>query len=210
MSLTLTGPSIHPEGARTLLIMLHGYGASGDDLFPLVQPWASDDLAIWAPNAPIPVGYGSCWFPLEEVQRKDIERSLGLQQKTEATYAAIMAYVNEHAFESVILGGFSQGSMLALHIMALYQPLWPVLGYGGGFFTPNPPKLDKAEVCLIHGAEDDVVEPIYLVESMLTLARCGASVEGHLRPYVGHSIDLVGAQIGKAFIARQLQKRKAL
>lgn len=155
--------------------------------------WASDDLAVWAPNAPIPIGMGACWFEFEDITRKDLERPLALQKTTDPTYAALMDYIQKHQYESVILGGFSQGSMLALHIMAMYQPSWPVLAYGGGFFTQNPPSLDGSEVCMIHGASDDVVEPTYLTESMLTLARHGVSVEGHLKPYVGHNIDLVGA-----------------
>lgn len=208
MSLNLTGPSLHPAGARTLLIMMHGYGASGDDLFPLVRGWANDDLAVWAPNAPVLIGQGFCWFEFDNIKRKDIERPLALHQTTEPTYNALLSYVEQHKFDSVILGGFSQGAMLALHIMAMYQPSWPVLAYGGGFFTQNPPNLDGSRVCMIHGAEDDVVVPTYLTEGMLALARCGVSVEGHLRPYVGHNIDLVAAQIGKAFIQRELEKRK--
>lgn len=210
MTSILTGPFLHPQGAKNLLIMLHGYGASGDDLFPLVRNWAHDDLAIWTPNAPISTGYnGWCWFQFENLERRDIERSMGLHTTTEPTYQAIIEHIQAHHFESVIIGGFSQGAMLALHIMALYQRLWPVLAYGGGFFTQNPPALEGSEVCLIHGAEDDVVAPSYLTESMLTLAKLGASVEGHIRPYVGHSIDLIGARIGKSFVDRQMEKRKS-
>lgn len=206
MSLILSGPAINPSGARTLLIMLHGYGATGDDLFALVRQWADDDLAVWAPDAPIPVGFGRCWFPLDRIEDRDLERTLGLEQTTEEIYHAMMKYVQAHQTESVILGGFSQGAMLALHMMARHQTSWPVLAYGGGFFTPNPARLDGAEVCLIHGAEDDVVLPQYLTSSMITLAQLGASVEGHLRPYVGHSIDLVGARIGRAFVQRHTRR----
>lgn len=210
MSLVLEGPSINPTQARTIFVMLHGYGASGDDLFPLVESWACDDLAVWTPNAPIATGYGRCWFEFENVTRRDIERTIGLQETTKPTYQAILDYVQKYSYESVIIGGFSQGAMVALHIMATYQPSWPVLAYGGGFFTLNSLNLKGSEVCMIHGSHDDVVEPTYLTEAMLALAARGASVDGHLRPFVGHSIDPKGEEIGRHFVGRHINKGKRI
>lgn len=178
--------------------MMHGYGASGDDLFPLVKPWANENLSVWAPNAPIPMGFGFAWFELSD-DRSD--RSRRLQEAGESIYVTLKSYIAKHGFTNIILGGFSQGAMLALHVMANFEKKWPVLAYGGGFFSGGRFNLEGANICMVHGAIDDVVEPHYCTDSMLTLGQMGANVQGYIRPYVSHSIDLEGAKIGRQFVS---------
>ena len=68
---TLTGPRAAPRSGQTksLVILLHGYGADGNDLFGLSGPLAQNmpDTAFRSPNAPErcpvnPMGYQ--WFPI--------------------------------------------------------------------------------------------------------------------------------------------------
>ena len=68
---TLTGPRAVAKSGETksLVILLHGYGADGNDLLGLSQPLSDymPDTAFRAPNAPErsamnPMGYQ--WFPL--------------------------------------------------------------------------------------------------------------------------------------------------
>jgi phospholipase/carboxylesterase len=52
----LDGPRLEPRGAppQALVVLLHGYGANGDDLMPLAEGWhrSLPELAFVAPNAP--------------------------------------------------------------------------------------------------------------------------------------------------------------
>ena len=56
MNKQLQGPRIEPRGGRAsgLVVLLHGYGANGDDLIALGEGWrrALPDVAFVAPNAP--------------------------------------------------------------------------------------------------------------------------------------------------------------
>src|SRR5204863_9064351 len=64
MTTPLKGPRIEPRGGRAsgLVVLLHGYGANGDDLIALGDGWRRSlpDAAFVAPNAPqsIPGMYG--------------------------------------------------------------------------------------------------------------------------------------------------------
>ena len=68
---TLDGPRAAPKSGETksLVILLHGYGADGNDLFGLADPLSDymPDTAFRSPNAPErsamnPMGYQ--WFPI--------------------------------------------------------------------------------------------------------------------------------------------------
>ena len=67
----LNGPRHAPRSGQTksLVILLHGYGADGNDLIGLAEPLSQymPDTAFRAPNAPQrcrvnPMGYQ--WFPI--------------------------------------------------------------------------------------------------------------------------------------------------
>src|SRR5499427_11026670 len=71
MATRLDGPRILPSRGRAsaLVVLLHGYGANGDDLIALAQAWQDrlPEVAFVAPNAPqsIPGMPGALqWFPL--------------------------------------------------------------------------------------------------------------------------------------------------
>src|SRR5579871_5936975 len=55
----IDGPRVAPASgaaARSLVILLHGYGSNGEDLIGLAQHWSAvlPDTAFVAPNAPEP------------------------------------------------------------------------------------------------------------------------------------------------------------
>ena len=71
----LDGPSAAPHGggkAERLVILLHGYGADGDDLIGLAQPLGPlfPTVAFHSPNAPYPCDgnpYGRQWFGISRL-----------------------------------------------------------------------------------------------------------------------------------------------
>jgi len=72
MASLLQGPRIDPPRGRrasAVVVLLHGYGANGDDLIALADAWrpALPNAAFVAPNAPQPIPgmYGGLqWFAL--------------------------------------------------------------------------------------------------------------------------------------------------
>jgi phospholipase/carboxylesterase len=209
----LDGPRIEPRGAATaLVVLLHGYGANGDDLIALGEAWRLrlPQAAFVAPNAPeeIPGMPGALqWFPLtfhdpSERWRGVVAARPGLDRFLDSELARYGL-----GGDRLLLVGFSQGTMLALHA-GLRRSAAPaaIVGYSGllagpehlGEITVRPPVL------LIHGAEDDLipVEALHIAREQLAQARI--SVEWHVRERLGHGIDPAGQWLAGQFMAQAL------
>jgi phospholipase/carboxylesterase len=121
----------HGGGHGPVVVLLHGFGAPGDDLVPLAEVLsAPSNVRYVFPAAPLslaPLGYGPgrAWWMLdlqalqrrqrgERVDRTD-EQPEGLAQARAQLSAALTGLTERLSvtMDRVILGGFSQGSMLA-------------------------------------------------------------------------------------------------
>ena len=121
------------------LVFCHGFGAPGDDLVPLGSEWirSQPQLAVVRmvfPEAPLQLpavyGNGRAWWPLNvEALMERQATGFGLKQLQEDTpdglpkaRRSLLSVVDELARQSrlpvsrVVLGGFSQGAMLALDV----------------------------------------------------------------------------------------------
>jgi phospholipase/carboxylesterase len=209
----LDGPRIEPRGAPTaLVVLLHGYGANGDDLIALSEGWRAwlPQAAFVAPNAPesIPGMPGALqWFPLTfrdpgERWRGVVAATPGLDWFLDAELARYRVPASR-----LVLVGFSQGTMLALHA-GLRRSAAPaaIVGYSG--LVAGPEHLGeiavRPPVLLIHGAEDDLIPVEALHTTREALAAAGVGVEWHVREHLGHGIDPGGQQLAGHFMARIL------
>jgi phospholipase/carboxylesterase len=125
---TLTGPTLAPaRGAAThLVVLVHGYGADGQDLIGLAPHWQRllPTAAFAAPNAPmrIPGGPGYQWFPISRIDPHEMQKGV------EAAGPALDAYLDGELArlglppERLALVGFSQGTMLSLHLGLRRKP----------------------------------------------------------------------------------------
>jgi phospholipase/carboxylesterase len=118
-------------GDGPMLVLLHGYGAPGDDLVPLCRQLVVPPRVRFAfPAAPLTLEMGSAsaraWWPLDmvELQRAvmagDYETlktrvPAGLSEARAALSELLDALEQDYGAkrEQLILGGFSQGAMLA-------------------------------------------------------------------------------------------------
>lgn len=191
----LTGQSFIPEGTvQKIIILLHGYGANGDDLFDIGMT-LSDNLpntAIYSPNAPNAFemgGPGYQWFGLPDLTRITLES--GVQEALPTLLDYIDALVEQHNIdhEDVALVGFSQGCMMALAAL-YYRPLAAVVGLSGMWVKPGEPEVEnETPVLLAHGTHDMVVPFATMDLSHMMLERDGFPVEILSRPGLGHGID---------------------
>ena len=133
----IDGPRMAPASggpARSLVILLHGYGSNGDDLIGLVPHWrgALPDTAFVSPNAPercpgAPGGYQ--WWALTGG-----DRAAGAASAAPVLDAFIDAELARHGLDdaSLALVGFSQGTMMALQVGPRRAgPLAGIVGYSG-------------------------------------------------------------------------------
>jgi len=225
MAATLDGPRIPPRGgkpARQLVVFLHGYGADGNDLIALGQEWQSilPDTAFVSPHAPEPCAQapvGRQWFGL--TFRDPAERWQGVTKAAPVLNAFLDAELARHALppDRLALVGFSQGTMMALHV-GLRRAVAPaaIVGYSGMFVLPSGKAEAEAAIAeirarppvlLIHGERDDLIPAQALFMAAQTLAALDIPVEWHLSPGIGHGIDAEGLRHGGEFLARAFRAR---
>src|ERR1700741_1071219 len=141
----LDGPRLEPRSgaARQLVIFLHGSGADGHDLIGLGRAWQGllPDAAFVSPHAPRPCGQapvGREWFPL--TFRNPDERWTGVNQAAPLLERFLDAELKRRNLppSALALVGFSQGTMMALHV-GLRRAVAPagIVGYSGMLVTPE-------------------------------------------------------------------------
>ena len=211
----LDGPRLEPRGraASALVVLLHGYGANGDDLIALGDGWRQwlPDAAFVAPNAPqtIPGMYGALqWFAL--TLRDPGEYWRGVEAARPALDRFLDAELARYRLppSRFVLVGFSQGTMMALHVglRRLAAPAG-IVAYSGLLAGPEHLGETKARppVLMIHGEADDLIPVEALHTGREALAAAGVPVEWHVRPGLGHGIDPEGQFMAAHFIAQVLR-----
>jgi phospholipase/carboxylesterase len=215
MAMQLDGPRLEPRGrtADALVVLLHGYGANGDDLIALAELWRQrlPATAYVAPNAPedIPGMPGSLqWFPLTLCDPTEYWRGVV------ATRPAVDRFLDAELAryrvspERLVLVGFSQGTMMALHV-GLRRPSAPaaIVGFSGLLAGPEhlAETTARPPILLIHGEADDLIPVDVIHIAREQLAKAGYLVEWHIREHLGHGIDPTGQSIAGHFIACALR-----
>lgn len=131
-------PHVHNGGTSdTAVVLFHGYGADMNDLAPLHRYLDPDGKFHWYfPNGPVPVPFGNmwegrAWFPidmaeLERAMRENRHRTFADKRPPEflASLETVELELRElqKRHSKLILGGFSQGAMLASHLAARLSP----------------------------------------------------------------------------------------
>ena len=216
----LDGPRLEPRSgnARQLVVFLHGYGADGNDLIEIGRAWQSmlPDAAFVSPHAPRPCGQapvGREWFPL--TFRDPNERWVGVNQAAPVLNAFLDAELARRKLppSALALVGFSQGTMMALHV-GLRRAVAPkaIVGYSGMLVVPENANPDtfaaeiksRPPVLLVHGDQDELIPVQALLHAAQSLASLEVPVEWHISPGIGHGIDPEGLRHGGEFLARRL------
>jgi len=125
-------------GDGPLVVLLHGYGAPGDDLVALAQYLRLPTGArVLFPEAPLALDFGGrAWWLLDPMlferraRGERIDRSEEVPERLVEARAELMELLEQAASrlsvapERMVLGGFSQGSMLACDV-ALHAQVKP-------------------------------------------------------------------------------------
>jgi len=220
----LNGPRLEPRSgsARQLVVFLHGYGADGNDLIEIGRAWQAllPGAAFVSPHAPRPCGQapvGREWFPL--TFRNPEERWTGVNQAApilESFLDAELKRCNLPPTELALVG-FSQGTMMALHV-GLRRAVAPaaIVGYSGMLVMPEniAPDAFAAEirsrppVLLIHGDADQLIPVQALFHAAQGLAALDVPAEWHMSAGIGHGIDQEGLRQGGEFLGKCFARRK--
>ena len=202
---------------RSVVVFLHGYGANGPDLLGLADPLGEHlpDTLFVAPNAPENVAgmpNGFQWFPIPWIDGSSEEESMrGMDSAVEDLNAFLEALmVDEDVLpEQVVLFGFSQGTMMALHVAPRREDaVAGVVAFSGRLLSPDllaDEAVVKPPVLLVHGDQDDVVPPQSLPEAAEALEAAGwKDVYAHIMNGTAHGIAPDGLSVALAFMRDKL------
>lgn len=203
---------------NSLVILLHGYGANGNDLIDLGKQWAPHfvNTSFVAVNAPEPCAIsptGLQWFPLTHNpggMRSPEEYWQGVCHAEDVLQAFIDSELEKHGIDetSCVLVGFSQGTMMALHAgLRRKKSLAGIIAYSG--VLAGSEKLDtsikvKPPVLLVHGEVDPVIPVEALSLAKEALRTIDIDPEWHIVDGLGHGIEGLGFQLGHNFLKRVL------
>jgi phospholipase/carboxylesterase len=217
----LNGPRLEPRAggaARQLVVFLHGYGADGNDLIEIGRAWQPlmPNAAFVSPHAPEPcamAGAGRQWFGL--TFRDPDERWRGVNSAAPILERFLDAELDRRKLppSALALVGFSQGTMMALHV-GLRRAAAPaaIVGYSGMLVLPGDAVTEelageirsRPPVLLVHGDRDDLIPAQALFQAAQGLSALGVPTEWHLSAGIGHGIDGEGLRHGGEFLARRL------
>jgi phospholipase/carboxylesterase len=214
----LTGPRAAARSGqiKSLVILLHGYGADGNDLFGLSGPLAQHmpDTAFRSPNAPErcrvnPMGYQ--WFPISWLDGSaESEMEAGFYRSA----TILDDYITEAMTEEGVgpaqtaLVGFSQGTMMSLHVAPRRsEPLAAIVGFSGRLHSVDNLKaeaISKPPILLIHGDQDEMIPVAALAEARDGLTDAGFRVQTHISTGTGHGIAPDGLGLALNFLVQNL------
>ena len=208
----LEGPSHGPQAGGKpghLVILLHGYGADGNDLIGLAPLFAQlmPDVAFHAPNAPHPCEgnpFGYQWFG---ISRLDPAIALaGVRDATPVLDAFLDETMASYGLDEskTVLVGFSQGTMMALHVgLRRKKQLAGIVGFSGmlaGAELLKSEMRNKPPVLLVHGDADEMLPHVLSERAAQALEAAGLEVGLHIAKGVGHGIDDSGLQLAARFL----------
>lgn len=219
----LDGPRIAARSGtpKQLVVFLHGYGADGNDLIDIGLAWqgAMPDAVFVSPNAPEPCAeapIGRQWFRIDRSNPNG--RWLGVTGAAPALHHFLDTELARHGLPATALAlvGFSQGTMMALHVgLRRSTPPLAIVGYSGRLTAPNQTDFaamtdeitSRPPVLLIHGDMDEVVPPQSLELSAQGLRTLGVDVQTSVSRGIGHGIDEDGLRRGGAFLGQAFARQ---
>lgn len=217
MTRELTSERKGPTQADSVVIFLHGYGADGADLLGLADPLAPHlpGTAFYAPNAAErsvnnPMGFQ--WFPIPWMDGSSEEQARSSMAESVNDINSFIDKVladNQVAPERLILVGFSQGTMMSLHVAPRRdKAIGGIVGFSGRLLEPETLAAEakvKPPVLLLHGDQDPVVPFDSMGFAADALHGEGFETYTYVMKNTPHGISPDGLSVALSFIRDRLK-----
>jgi len=207
----LTGPVVPPRQGdpRQLVVLLHGWGADGNDLIglaPVLQP-ELPHARFASPNAPDPCDQnpmGRQWYSFMDERPEVLKR--GYARAADMIDAYLDAELARLKLDDTRLAlvGFSQGAMMAVYVaLRRARLIAGVVGFSGMMIDADNTAAElrsRPPVLLVHGDADPVVPFDSLHEAVGVLLELDVPTQWHVSPGVGHGISPDALEAGASFL----------
>lgn len=202
--------------AKSAVVFVHGYGADGSDLLGLADPLGPHlpDTVFFSPDAPESSKanpYGYQWFPIPWLDGSSEEQALaGLLAAAEDLNAFLDKVLSDEGLtpDRLALVGFSQGTMISLHIAPRRDaPIAGIVGFSGRLLQPEllaAEAVSKPPALLVHGDMDDVVPMQSLAQAADALVAAGFETYTHVSKGTAHGIAHDGLSLALSFLRDKL------
>jgi len=193
-----------PEHAEAAMVLLHGRGASAEDILTLTPELPAGGWAFLAPQAA-----GGAWYP--HPFRAPIESNEPWLSSALGVVTGLLERLAGLGIppERTVLLGFSQGACLALEYAARNARRYGgVVGLSGGLIGPDgAPRDDRGSLAgtpaFLGCSDRDPHIPAHRVRHAEEVLReLGADVTAVLYPGLGHSVDLDEVEHVRAIMRR--------
>jgi len=202
MTFCLTTTIVKPQNDTLInnaVILLHGYGGDGNDISMITTNWKRflPNTIFLSPNGyekcPInPTGYQ--WFDLTNDDPQYIlEQSKKGERKLQKFIDEVKTRYNLRNSQ-ICISGFSQGCMMAINLgLISYEKYNCIVGFSGKVINQEDlarRKNSSTKMLLLHGDQDAVVSPTFLLEAKDFLIRNNIEVETKLIKNCEHHIPV--------------------
>ncbi|OUL30420.1 serine esterase [Nostoc sp. T09] len=208
MTQTLEFISVPPESEQApsgLIVTLHGWGASADDVAALLPFFNLPDYQFVFPNGPFPYPYapvGRAWYDLRS---ENMYQGLTESRQILTDWLLSLESVTGVPLSRTVLSGFSQGAAMTLDV-GLNLPLAGLVAMSG-YLHPEAGKVTKnifPPTLITHGRQDEVVPLIAAVKARQTLEALGVAVQ-YEEFDMGHEIGLQMLDLLRNFVVNAIE-----
>ena len=193
------------HGDGPVLVLLHGWGAPGDDLVALGQRLRASSggtLRVAVPEAPLRwPGGGLAWWQIDALGPRPADRWDERPDGLEAARRDLEALIASIDASDVAIAGFSQGGMLAMEVGLRSDRVRTIASLSGGPLNADAwvERADDERVFLSHGRRDPLLRFDAAERLQRRLGEAGADVTWV--PFDGpHAIPPVVVQRLGAFL----------
>ena len=206
-------PPLSKNKPRQAIVLCHGYGGDGKDISVLAINWQRflPDAIFLCPNAPEvcsvnPQGYQ--WFDLTiEKEEVILEKSLIAEEKLNTFLDQVFDNLQLES-NNLALVGFSQGCMMSIQVgLKRKKQINCLIGYSGKVINQKHLANNinsKPKIFLMHGANDTIVSPTYLLEAKEYLTKHGINAKIKMFKNCEHRIPVEGSSLGLEFLKKNL------
>ena len=216
MKFSLNTTIINPENnddVKNAIILLHGYGGDGKDISMLSLNWKRflKNTVFLCPDAHEICSINPSGFQWFDLNKDDPDYILQESKKAENILNNYIVEVNNYFnldYSQICISGFSQGCMMSLNVgLTSEREFGCIVGFSGKIIDKQDLSSrikNKTDILMIHGENDTIVSPSYLLEAEDFFIRNKIKIETLMIKNCEHHIPIEASSAALNFIKKKL------